>query len=403
MKSKRYQIGILAAALGIVGACSPSAATSPGTGGNGSGGKASTGGSLGSGGATGSGGSSASGGTSATGGAVGSGGSGTGGSVGTGGSAATGGSAGGNNEGGSQSAGGASGSSGGSSSSDDGGTSTGGNGGAAAGGNGGAAAGGSSGTGGTTGAGGSTSDIIDAGAVDAAIDGSSDTSQISKTDWNAYLPLATGSTDNGDPGTTEDVSGHGYPATYGTGVSFSNAAMVMSGSGDVSIAPKDTVPAIDLTKSYSVSVWVTMTDKTAWRTFVSADGTMVSAFYLQLRSDSGHFAFTLSNSDTNDGVVDPCVAESSTTPDPDALYHLVATRDGDTGLDTLYVNGVPAGTRSCLSSDGPGWAASTFGIGHGMYNGSFTDYVSGSISGVGLLGRVLSADEVAALYALGNK
>jgi hypothetical protein len=94
---------------------------------------------------------------------------------------------------------------------------------------------------------------------------------------------------------------------------------------------------------------------------------------------------------------------ASTTPDPDTLYHLVATRNGDTGLDTLYVNGVPAGTRSCLSSDGPGWAASTFGIGHGMYNGSFTDYVSGAMSGVGLLGRVLSADEVAALYALGNK
>jgi len=358
---------------------------------------------VGGGGTAGSGGSSASGGSndsSATGGSVGSGGSGTGGSVGTGGSAATGGStggssAGGSPTGGSQSAGGASGGTGGSSSSDDGGTS--------AGGNGGAAAGGSSVTGGSSGAGGSTGATIDAAAADAAIDAASDTSQISKTDWNAYLPLATGSTDNGDPGTTADVSGHGYTATYGTGVSFSNAAMVMSGSGDVSIAPKDTVPAIDLTKSYSVSVWVTMTDTTAWRTFVSADGTMVSAFYLQMRSTSGHFAFTLSNSDTNDGVIDPCVAESPTPPDPDALYHLVATRDGDTGLDTLYVNGVQAGTRSCPSSDGPGWAASTFGIGHGMYNGGLTDYVSGTIAGVGLIGRVLSADEIAALYTLGNK
>jgi len=401
MKSKGYQIGFLAAALGIVGACSPSAATSTGTGGNGSGGKTGTGGSVGNGGSTGSGGSSASGGTSATGGTIGSGGSGTGG-AGTGGSAASGGSAGGSSAGGSQtggsqSAGGASGATGGSASSDDGGTSAGGSSGT-----GGASAGGSSGTGGT-GAGGSTSDIVDAGAVDVAIDGGSDTSQISKTDWNAYLPLATGTTDNSGQGTTEDVSGHGYFAGYGSGVSFSNAAMVVSGSGDVDISAKNDVPAIDVTKSYSVSVWVTMADTTAWRTFVSADGTMVSSLYLQLRSDSGHFAFTLSNSDSNDGVVDPCVAEASTPPDPDTLYHLVATRDADTGHDTLYVNGVQAGTRTCLSSDGPGWAASTFGIGHGMYNGSSTDYVSGSIADVGLMGRVLSADEVAALYAFGNK
>jgi hypothetical protein len=38
-----------------------------------------------------------------------------------------------------------------------------------------------------------------------------------------------------------------------------------------------------------------------------------------------------------------------------------------------------------------------------MYNGGLTDYVSGTIAGVGLIGRVLSADEIAALYTLGNK
>lgn len=366
MKSNRYRIGFLAAAVGILGACSPTKPTSTGTGGNGSGGNAGAGGSASSGGTAGSGVSGASGGASAA-----------GGSAGIGGSGATGGSAaGGIQNGGSPSAGGASGGTGG----------------------GGAAAGGSSG-----GAGGAPSDNIDAGAADAAIDAASDASQNGKIDWNAYLPLATGSTDNGDPGTTEDVSGHGYSAAYGAGVSFSDAAMVMSGSGDVYIAPKDTASAMDVTKSYSVSAWVTMTDTTSWRTFVSADGTVVSSFYLQVRSDSGHFAFTLSNSDSNDGVINPCVAESSTPPDPDTLYHLVATRDADTGLDTLYVNGVQAGTQTCPSSDGPGWAASTFGIGHGMYNYSFTDYVSGKISNVGLIGRVLSPDEVATLYALGKK
>jgi hypothetical protein len=220
-------------------------------------------------------------------------------------------------------------------------------------------------------------------------------------DWNAFLPLASGSTPNGEPGTTPDISGHSYSATYGRGVSFSKSALVMAGSGDVSIPPESSAPAVDLTGSYSVSVWVTMTATTAWRTFVSADGTQVSEFYLQKRSDTNHFAFALSTADSNDGVVHPCIASSSITPSSGTPYHLVATRDATTGLDTLYVNGAVAGTATCLVSDGVGWPASSFGIGHGMYSGSFTDFFAGSISNVGLIGRVLTDAEVSALYALG--
>jgi hypothetical protein len=150
--------------------------------------------------------------------------------------------------------------------------------------------------------------------------------------------------------------------------------MVMSGYGNVSIAAKDSIPAVDLTNSYSVSAWVTMTDSSGWRTFVSADGSAVSEFYLQKRADTNEFGFTLSTSDSNDGVVSPCVAWSMFVPE--------------------------AGTCSA-DRDGVAWPASTIGIGYGMYSGSKTDYFSGSISGVGLVGRVLTADEVAALYALG--
>jgi hypothetical protein len=40
------------------------------------------------------------------------------------------------------------------------------------------------------------------------------------------------------------------------------------------------------------------------------------------------------------------------------------------------------------------------GIGHGYFNGR-TDRVNGTISNVGLVDRVLTADEVAALFAAG--
>ncbi len=57
--------------------------------------------------------------------------------------------------------------------------------------------------------------------------------------------------------------------------------------------------------------------------------------------------------------------------------------------------------KDCDASDGGGWAASTFGIGHGKYNGANVDYLSGSLSRLGLAGRALTASEVAALYAVG--
>ena len=255
-----------------------------------------------------------------------------------------------------------------------------------------------------------SSDMTDASVVDAAIDtpidvnpqdtsGSIDESSFG--DWNAFLPLATGSSTPGEPGTTPDVSGHGYSATYGFGVSFSNSALVLSESGDVTISSHAYIPAIDVAGSYSVSVWVRMNDTSGYRTFVSADGNEVSEFYLQKRDDTNRLAFALSTSDSNDGVGQPCIASASSDPAAFVLYHLVATRDATTGINTLYVNGVEAGTATCLASTGVGWAASTFGIGHGKYNGKNTDYVSGSISALGLVGRVLTEAEVAALYASG--
>jgi hypothetical protein len=250
------------------------------------------------------------------------------------------------------------------------------------------------------------SDARDAG-VDAPVDANRSDSDGSSADasrwseWNAYLPLASGSTTNGDPGTTPDVSGHGYIGAYGRGVSFANSTLIMSGGGDVSIPSQNSIPAIDLTASYSISVWITMTATTGWRTFLSAEGTQVSEFYLQKRSDTSHFAFTLSTADNNEGVSQPCIVTSSIAPLSGVRYHLVATRDATTGVNTLYVNGAVAGTATCTISRGVAWPANTFGLGHGMYNGLPTDYFAGSMSAVGLMARVLSDAEVAALFAQG--
>jgi hypothetical protein len=90
------------------------------------------------------------------------------------------------------------------------------------------------------------------------------------------------------------------------------------------------------------------------------------------------------------------------TPPPaviaNTLYHLVATRDATTGLDILYINGVEAARNTCPPG---GWTdTGIMGIGHGYFNGR-TDRVNGTLSNVGLVDRVLTPDEVAALFAAG--
>jgi len=161
------------------------------------------------------------------------------------------------------------------------------------------------------------------GASDAAGGGDSDLAIA----WNAYLPLFGGSASGGEPGVTPDISGHGYSATYAHGISFTSAGMIIAGAGDLSMPPQRSVPAVDLTGSYSVSAWISMTDTSGFRTFVSADGRHVSSFYLQKRNDSGYFAFAVTASDATAAADAPCIASSGIAPSANLPYHLVATRD----------------------------------------------------------------------------
>src|SRR5262249_32731121 len=159
--------------------------------------------------------------------------------------------------------------------------------------------------------------------------------------------------------------------------------------------------AIDTTKSYSVSVWVNMSNVSGYRTFVSADGTDASAFYLQKRGDTGKLTFTVASADSDvgatlgDGGTGACAAASINNAAAGALYHVVAKRNKTTGLDILYVNGVEAGRATCTT---PGWTGTgTIGIGHGMFTAKKVDFVAGAVSGVGLIDRVLTPAEIASL------
>ena len=58
-------------------------------------------------------------------------------------------------------------------------------------------------------------------------------------------------------------------------------------------------PVINTALSFSVSAWVNLNSVSGYQTFASIDGTNTSGFYLQLRGDTGKFAFTRLASDSD--------------------------------------------------------------------------------------------------------
>ena len=219
--------------------------------------------------------------------------------------------------------------------------------------------------------------------------------------WNAFLPLGAAAPGSSSVvGTTSDLTANHFDATYyGTTISFTNAALNLTGLGAelVLIPPKNNVPAVDVTRSYSVSVWVTLGDVGGFRTVVSGEGVTIASFFLQKRADTNAWAFTIPPSDSlaAGGCVIPSGPPSDAGPTPHPVtpvantqYHLVATHDSTTGQSILYVDGVESGRGTCPL----GWAdTGVVGIGHGVFAGNRGDNVIGSIAELGLISRVLTA------------
>ena len=278
------------------------------------------------------------------------------------------------------------------------------------------------GTGGTTGAGGKMDAGGDSGDALTGAGGAGTGGMAGGTGgimltlpWHAFLPLnmaGPGSTSSN--GMVLDLTANHYDGTYfGNTITFGNGSMNLVGSGSefVVVPPKGGVPAVDVTGSYSVSAWVTLTNTSNFRTVVGGEGANISSFFLQKRGDGPNaWSFTTIGSDATSAPaciapppvpIDGGPAQSPVSPQANVQYHLVGTADSTTGVHLLYVNGVESGRANCAV--GPSWAdTGILGIGHGIFNTGRVDNVAGSIAEVGVINRALTAAEVAALYAHGR-
>jgi alpha-L-arabinofuranosidase/uncharacterized protein (DUF2147 family) len=206
--------------------------------------------------------------------------------------------------------------------------------------------------------------------------------------------------DEGSGTAVSDSSGNGHSGTLQSGASWTTGqigshALNVTGASNSYVDISQTV--VNTAASFSVSAWVKISAVgTNYQTFVSLDGSSVSAFYLQLRGDTGLFAFTRLASDSTSAAT--TIASAAIPPTPGVWYHLVGVYDSSAQTISLYVNGALQQTIAYTSA----WQASGHtAIGRGKYSGNNVDFVNGQIDDVHLYSTALSAKSVADLATVG--
>ncbi|MDT0481040.1 alpha-L-arabinofuranosidase C-terminal domain-containing protein [Streptomyces doebereineriae] len=208
------------------------------------------------------------------------------------------------------------------------------------------------------------------------------------------LPAAAAhwSFDEGSGTTAADASGNAHTATlqgaagWDTGKVGAHSLSLTAGGNATASGP-----VVDTSKAFSVAAWVNLAQLGGYQTAVSIDGTVVSAFYLGLRDDTGTFAFARLASDATQGAA---VAAAASAPTAGTWTHLVGVSDAAEGVTRLYVNGVLEGETAYTA----GWAGTgTTAVGRALYGGGQVDQWHGLIDDVQLFPTALTSDQVATL------
>ncbi|GAA3788275.1 hypothetical protein GCM10022403_023440 [Streptomyces coacervatus] len=152
-------------------------------------------------------------------------------------------------------------------------------------------------------------------------------------------------------------------------------------------------PAVDTSKSFTVSAWVNLTSLTANSTFVSQSDSAGNANGFQLYYSSGKqaWAFGRHNDDTTSTAF---TAAYGGTPTTGRWTHLVGVYDASTNQLTLYVNGRQSGTKTF---GGTSWnAAGPLQIGRRLFQGTYAEYANGEVSDIHVYNTALPPADAAA-------
>jgi hypothetical protein len=151
-------------------------------------------------------------------------------------------------------------------------------------------------------------------------------------------------------------------------------------------------PALDTTKSYSVSAWVNLANTNNEADVVSQDGSQNSAFALKYDAAAKVWAFSMAASDT--AGASQVKATSQFAPTTGTWTHLVGTYNATSGTLSLFVNGSAAGTAQNTT---PFSASGPFAIGRGLASAANVGFFPGKISNVQAWSYALTPSQVLAL------
>ncbi|MGW7529714.1 LamG domain-containing protein [Streptomyces sp. NPDC054783] len=152
-------------------------------------------------------------------------------------------------------------------------------------------------------------------------------------------------------------------------------------------------PAVDTSKSFTVSAWANLTSLSANSTFVSQSDSAGNANGFQLYYSSGKHAWAFGRH--NDDTTSPSfTATYGGTPTVGTWTHLVGVYDSTTNQLTLYVNGRQAGSKAF---GGTSWnATGPLQIGRRLYEGAYGEYTNGKISDIHIYNTALPPADAAA-------
>jgi hypothetical protein len=184
---------------------------------------------------------------------------------------------------------------------------------------------------------------------------------------------------------TGDLAVTLHNATWSAGRMVGGHAATFNGTS--SYASTDLT--VDTTKSFSISAWVRLSDKSADRTIFSRDSGGNPSFILQYQKSTDEFVARMPNHATGDDAY-WFDAESYSSPEIGVWYHLAAVYDAEQTSLTLYANGEPIGGASEVSAfndpNGATW------IGRGL-----DSWFAGDIADLQVWQRPIDPGDVVAL------
>jgi hypothetical protein len=145
--------------------------------------------------------------------------------------------------------------------------------------------------------------------------------------------------------------------------------------------------------SFTVSAWADVTVAPASAaSAVSQDGTVNSAFSLQLTEPADRWAFVRASSDGDGSATARALSQSSAALN--TWTHLVGVYDAASGTETLYVDGVQ---QSSAKDSTPFPADGDLAMGRALSGGNDADWLQGAIRDVEVFSSALDGAQVAEL------